>query len=63
MKLGSLALILALLALSPSAPAQTAPASPRPITVDDYFQIQAVHDAQLSPDSRWVAYSVDKGTL
>jgi dipeptidyl aminopeptidase/acylaminoacyl peptidase len=63
MKLGSLALTLALLALSPSAPAETPPASPRPITIDDYFQIQAVHDAQLSPDSRWVAYSVDKGTL
>jgi dipeptidyl aminopeptidase/acylaminoacyl peptidase len=61
MKLGSLALTL--LALSPSAAAQTAPASPGAITIDDYIQIQAVHDAQLSPDSRWVAYSVDKGTL
>jgi dipeptidyl aminopeptidase/acylaminoacyl peptidase len=63
MKVGSLVLISTLLAVSPSAPAQTAPASPQPITIDDYFQIQAVHDAQLSPDSLWVAYSVDKGTL
>lgn len=34
--------------------------SPRPFTLDDIFQIQAVHDPQLSPDYRWVAYSVDK---
>lgn len=27
--------------------------SPRPITLDDIFQIQSVHDPQLSPDSRW----------
>jgi dipeptidyl aminopeptidase/acylaminoacyl peptidase len=44
-----------------SASAQTP--SPRPITIDDYFQIQAVHDPQLSPDAQWVAYSIDKSTL
>ena len=49
------------LLLSPSAPAQTP--SPRPITIDDYFQIHAVHDPQLSPDGNWVAYTVDKSTL
>ncbi len=42
-------------------PAQTP--SPRPITIDDYFQIQTVHDLQLSPDGQWVAYSVDKSSL
>ena len=42
---------------SPSAFSQS---SPRPITLDDVFQIQSVHDPQLSPDSRWVAYAVDK---
>src|ERR1700686_709410 len=30
----------------------------RPITVDDYFQIHEVHDPQLSPDGRWIAYTV-----
>ncbi|MGC1619040.1 MAG: hypothetical protein WA765_11195, partial [Candidatus Acidiferrum sp.] len=35
----------------------------RPITVDDYFRIQAVHDPQLSPDAKWVAYAVDTATL
>jgi dipeptidyl aminopeptidase/acylaminoacyl peptidase len=46
---------------SSSSPAQTP--TPRPITIDDYFQIQAVHDPQLSPDGQWVAYSVDKSSL
>ena len=30
----------------------------RPITVDDYFKIREVHDPQLSPDGKWIAYSV-----
>ncbi len=65
MKLGSLTLTLlfATLAFAPIASAQTVPPSPRPITIDDYFQIQAVHDPQLSPDAQWVAYSVDKSTI
>ncbi|MGB9467287.1 MAG: S9 family peptidase [Candidatus Acidiferrum sp.] len=63
MKLSSLALILTTVILSPSASAQSSPSSPRPITIDDYFQIQAVHDPQLSPDGQWVAYALDKATL
>ncbi len=47
--------------LSFSASAQTP--TQRPITIDDYFQIQSVHDPQLSPDAQWVAYSVDKSSL
>ena len=57
------AILLALFALPVSAIAQSAPPSPRPITIDDYFQIQTVHDPQLSPDAHWVAYAVDKSTL
>jgi dipeptidyl aminopeptidase/acylaminoacyl peptidase len=63
MKLGSLALVLAALIFATGASAQSSPLSPRPITIDDYFQIQAVHDPQLSPDGQWVAYAVDKATL
>jgi dipeptidyl aminopeptidase/acylaminoacyl peptidase len=63
MKTGSLALVLATLTFPTGASAQSSPLSPRPITIDDYFQIQAVHDPQLSPDGQWVAYSVDKATL
>jgi dipeptidyl aminopeptidase/acylaminoacyl peptidase len=44
-----------------SASAQTP--APRPITIDDYFQIQTVHDPQLSSDGQWVAYTVDKSSL
>jgi len=64
MKLGSLAILLAAVILLPTgASAQLSPPSPRPITVDDYFQIQTVHDPQLSLDAQWVAYAVDKSTL
>jgi dipeptidyl aminopeptidase/acylaminoacyl peptidase len=55
------ALCVSAFSLSFSASAQTS--SPRPITIDDYFQIQPVHDPQLSPDGQWVAYSVDNSSL
>ncbi len=63
MKLGSLALVLAAFIFPTGGSAQSSPLSPRPITIDDYFQIQAVHDPQLSPDGTWVAYAVDQATL
>ena len=63
MKLGPLPILLAALVLSPSASPQVASTSPRPITIDDYFQILGVHDPQLSPDGQWVAYAVDKSSL
>jgi dipeptidyl aminopeptidase/acylaminoacyl peptidase len=40
----------------PASPA--APATPRSITIDDFFQIRDVSQAEMSPDSQWVAYSV-----
>src|SRR5579859_4106431 len=66
MKLGSSASIrlraLCVLCISSFSfsPSSFSQSSPRPITLDDISQIQAVHDPQLSPDSRWVAYAVDK---
>ncbi len=63
MKLGFLALLFVPIALTSSAAAQGPTPSPRPITTDDYFRILAVHDPQLSPDGKWVAYAVDKATL
>src|SRR5258708_37720115 len=44
------------LVLAPHALAQQP--APRAITIEDYFQIQEVHDPQLSPDAKWVAYTV-----
>ena len=43
--------------------AQSAPHTPRPITVDDYFQIREVGDPQISPDGQSVAYTVTTGSL
>jgi dipeptidyl aminopeptidase/acylaminoacyl peptidase len=63
MKLGPLTILLAALVFSPSAFPQVPSTPPRPITIGDYFQILGVHDSQLSPDGKWVAYSVDKSTL
>src|ERR1051325_11494680 len=55
------ALLLALVVLcllSVPTLAQQQSATPRPITIADYFQIREVHDPQISPDARWVAYTV-----
>jgi dipeptidyl aminopeptidase/acylaminoacyl peptidase len=49
-------LLLAILPLAASA--QHPPTQPRPVTVDDLFQIREVSDPQLSPDAQSVAYSV-----
>src|SRR5438477_10895853 len=46
----------AVLVLAPLALAQQP--APRAITIDDYFQIREVRDPQLSPDAKWVAYSI-----
>src|SRR5438552_18023730 len=40
-----------------SAP-KTAPAAPRNITIDDYFQIRDVSQPELSLDGQWVVYAV-----
>ncbi len=39
------------------------PAPPRPLTVDDYFRLGGVDDPQISPDGRWVAYTVTASDL
>jgi dipeptidyl aminopeptidase/acylaminoacyl peptidase len=50
------ALLFAILPLTTIA--QKPPMQPRPITVDDLFQIREVSDPQLSPDAQSVAYTV-----
>jgi dipeptidyl aminopeptidase/acylaminoacyl peptidase len=39
------------------------PSAPRPVTIDDYFQFREVHDPQLSPDAKWLAYAVTSASL
>jgi dipeptidyl aminopeptidase/acylaminoacyl peptidase len=43
--------------------AQTAPATLRPISIDDYFQVREVADPQISADAQWVAYTVSTASL
>jgi dipeptidyl aminopeptidase/acylaminoacyl peptidase len=43
--------------------AQAAPATPRLITVDDFFQVREVDDPQISDDGQWVAYTVTTSSL
>src|SRR6266478_344417 len=58
----SFALCLSLPALAqesaPKPASAVAPATPRNITIDDYFQIREVSQPELSPDGQWVAYAV-----
>src|ERR1700747_3161737 len=58
MKLGPGLTAALLLVLPLAAPAQKPPTQPRPIRVDDLFQIREVTDPQLGPDSQAVAYTV-----
>lgn len=37
--------------------------SPRPLAVDDYFQLGEVSDPQLSPDGTWISYTVTRHSL
>jgi dipeptidyl aminopeptidase/acylaminoacyl peptidase len=55
--------ISAVLVLAPVVFAQQPASAPRAVTIDDYFQIRAVHDPQLSPDARWVLYTVNTPQL
>ncbi len=55
-------ILLAALLLLPVALRSQQPAL-RPVTIDDAFQIREVHDPQLSPDAKWLAYTVTTAAL
>jgi dipeptidyl aminopeptidase/acylaminoacyl peptidase len=63
MKLAAPLFLLGAVLVPPASDAQTPPAAPRAITIDDYFQIREVSDPQLSPDGKWVAYTVKTSIL
>ena len=50
------AVVLAALCIVPAA--ASAQSSRRTITLDDLAQLKEVRDPQLSPDGKWVAYTV-----
>jgi len=58
-------LTLALMSSSflPRVSAQQAAPAPRPITVDDVFEIRDVRDPQITADGKWVAYTVSTMSL
>jgi len=56
-----LSVLSTVLVLAPLARAQQP--APRAITIDDYFQIHEVRDPQLSPDAKWVTYTVKTALL
>jgi dipeptidyl aminopeptidase/acylaminoacyl peptidase len=51
-------ILLLLAALAAIAPAQT-----RPLSLDDLHKLRTVADPQVSPDGKWVAYTVESANL
>ena len=60
MKVKSLLCLCLFLLVSPSVFSQSAK---RPITVNDFFKLKSVRNPQISPDGRWVAYTVSEMDL
>ena len=59
----TLLLAVALLVGSPAPSALLAQEAPRPLEVDDLFRIKGVGSPKVSPDGRWVAYTVSTTSL
>ncbi|HXM37588.1 MAG TPA: S9 family peptidase [Gemmatimonadales bacterium] len=57
------ALLLACLTLPPSLVPRPLTAQKRAITFEDYIALKAVSDPQISPDGKWVAYTVSTPSL
>jgi dipeptidyl aminopeptidase/acylaminoacyl peptidase len=55
--------LLSFLAAPFAAPAQQPTGPLRPINIDDHFQIREVEGPRLSPDAKWVAYTVNSTSL
>jgi len=60
MKIRSLFVLCLLLVVSSVTYSQSAK---RPITIDDFFKMKTVRNPQISPDGKWVAYTVSETDL
>ena len=54
----SLVLVLWLPIQAQEPASKPAPAAPRAITIDDFFQIRDVSQPEISPDGQWIACAV-----
>lgn len=61
--LGTLSALLLLASPTSAQEAHSVPAPRRAMTFDDVMALRAVSDAQISPDGRWVAYTVTRADL
>ena len=61
--LGTLSALVLLTTPAVAQEARIAAATPRPMTFDDVIALRAVNDAQISPDGKWVAYTVSRADL
>ena len=62
--LRTLSFVLALGSMQAAAQETSSHAGPkRPMTFDDVIALRSVNDAQISPDGKWVAYTVTKNDL
>ena len=48
----------AFIVASPTLIAEVEKTAPRLLTVDDYFRLGEVKDPQISPDGKWIAYTM-----
>src|SRR5690606_35254103 len=60
---GRLVLVLALLASPGVVASAEAQDAPRPLEVEDLFRLRSVGSPRVSPEGRWVAYTVAKTDL
>ena len=54
----SAGILMIVLAAGPAAGQDEKASVPRSLTVEDYFRIRGVDEPQISPDGKWVAYTV-----
>src|SRR5260370_42635233 len=59
----SLTMLLMWLVLAPSLDPRPAAAQRRALTIEEYLALPSVGDPQVSPDGKWVAYTVTRYSL